>query len=251
MQVTIQNDLDHVYEFESAILDKVEEAGYDENARFALRLALDEALINAYKHGNRTDPTRKVYIRYEINPDGVEVEIEDEGDGFPVDSLSDPRVGDSIHKTSGRGIFLIRSFMSTLEFSPRGNVIRFTYDAKPNLGINPHGLSYWRFEDAHVLELDPVRVERNPVIVLDSILQLVRDGARKVIIDMEFIDEADSAVLGLLVAAHREVIDRGGELILIRPQRVVGEILRATKLDEVLDIRPDLRTVLSPKPTRS
>jgi len=251
MQVTIQNDLDHVYELEASILGEVEQAGYDENARFALRLALDEALINAYKHGNRTDPNRKVYIRYEINPDSVEVEIEDEGEGFMVESLADPRQGDFIHKTSGRGIFLIRSFMSFLEFNPRGNVIRFKYDAKPNLGINSHGLSYWRFEDAHVLELDPVRVECNPIIVIDSILQLVRDGARKVIIDMAFIYEADSAVLGLLVAAHREVVDQGGELILIRPQRIVKQTLHVTKLDEVLDIRPDLRAVLTPKTSRS
>ncbi len=249
MQVTIQNDLDHVYELEMAILDEVEEAGYDENARFALRLALDEALINAYKHGNRTDPNRRVYIRYEINPDGVEVEIEDEGEGFVVDSLTDPRGNDALHKTSGRGIFLIRNFMSSLEFNPRGNVIRFKYDAKPNLGINVHGLSHWRFEDAHVLELDPVRVERNPVIVLDSILQLVKDGARKVIIDMEFIDHADSAVIGLLVAAHRDVLAHGGRLILIRTQRLVAEALRSSRLDGILDIRPNLHAVLSPKPT--
>lgn len=251
MQVTIQNDLDHVYELEASILGEVEEAGYDENARFALRLALDEALINAYKHGNRTDPNRKVHIRYEINPDGVEVEIEDEGDGFLVDSLTDPRHDDFIHKTSGRGIFLIRSFMSSLEFNHRGNVIRFTYEAKPNQGVNSHGLSYWRFEDAHVLELDPVRVEHNPVIVLDSILQLVKEGARKVIIDMEFITDADSAVLGLLVAAHREVTDRGSSLVLIRPQQIVIDTLHATKLDEILDIRQDLRAVLSPRPTQS
>lgn len=251
MQVTIQNDLDHVYELETAILSEVEEAGYDENARFALRLALDEALINAYKHGNHTDPSRKVYVRYEINPDGVEVEIEDEGDGFMVESLADPRNNDSIHKTSGRGIFLIRSFMSSLEFSSRGNVIRFTYEAKPNLGINAHGLSFWRFEDAYVLELDPIRTERNPVIVLDSIHQLVKEGAQKIIIDMSFVSHSNSAVLGLLVAAHREVQENGGKLILIRTQGAVDTVLHASRLDGILEIQPDLRAVLSPRQART
>ena len=247
MQVIIPNDLDHIYDLEAAILDEVEYVGYDENSRFALRLALDEALINAFKHGNGSDPQKKVFVSYEIKPDGVEVEIEDQGPGFEVNGLLDPRLDEALKRTSGRGIFLIRQFMSSLQFNSCGNVIRFTYERKPELGVNPHGLSFWRFEDADVLELDPVRTMRNPTIVLDSIIHLLESGSRRIIVDLKFLETTDSAVIGLLVAAHREAQQRNSTLILIRPRTTIQQTLRAARLDEILDVREDLPATLTPR----
>jgi serine/threonine-protein kinase RsbW len=241
MEFTISNRLDDIYDLEARILQQVEHAGYDENSRFAIRLALDEALINAYKHGNQEDPERKVRVVFQVREDEVEIEIEDEGWGFEKGCLNDPRLGDGLQKTSGRGIFLIRQFMSSLHFNQRGNSIKFTYQKKNDLGINAHGLAHWKFESAEVLELDPVRVERSPTIVHESILGLLDQGAMRIIVDLKFLERIDSSVLGFLVGATREAEQRGAKLILIRAQPEVERIIRATSLDLILNVYADLK----------
>lgn len=244
MEFTIPNRLDDIYELEAQILHLVEQAGYDENSRFAIRLALDEALINAFKHGNREDPGRRVHVRFAIRDEELDFEVEDEGEGFEEACVLDPRHGDGLHRTSGRGIFLIRQFMSSLEFNKGGNNIRFTYHKKPNLGINDHGLAHWKFESAMVLELDPIRLERSPTIILESVKALINEGAQRIVVDLKFLDQIDSESLGMMVAAARETEVNGAVLCCIRPQPGVEKIIRATGLYHVLRIRTDLKSAV-------
>lgn len=243
-RVTIQNDLDSVYDLEGRILQEIEECDFDENSRFAIRLALDEALINAYKHGNRSNSDKKISVYYEIGRDSVDFEIEDEGDGFLYHGISDPRMEDSLRKTSGRGIFLIRHFMTHVGFNEKGNQIHFCYQKKPEFDINSHGLSHWRFESYEVLELDPFRVDENATIVFDSIQQLLKDGKRRIILDLKFLETVTSALLGMIVGAHHETCQLGGELVLIRAQQEVMLAIQTSHLDGILSLLPDLETIL-------
>lgn len=244
MESVIPNRLEDIYELEARILEQVERAGYDENARFAIRLALDEALINAYKHGNGEDPRRNIRVRFVVRDEEVEFEVEDEGPGFEVHTLDDPRMGDGLHRTSGRGIFLIRQFMSSILFNERGNRITFTYERRPDLGVNEHGLSHWKFDAAEVIELDPVRIDRCPNIILESVVSLLDNGASQIVLDLRFIDQIDSKTLELLRAAHEEVARREARLLLIRPQPEVERAIQEAEAEGDLRLFANLKLAL-------
>ncbi len=86
-------------------------AGFDEDDQFKVEMAVHETLINAVAHGNKQDATKHVWMRFHIFGDRLEIRIRDEGTGFDLSSLPDPLAEQNLLKVSGRGIFLIRTFM--------------------------------------------------------------------------------------------------------------------------------------------
>jgi serine/threonine-protein kinase RsbW len=90
---------------------------------FSVRLALEEALVNAIKHGNQLDRSKKVRIAYRLGPDHFEVHITDEGAGFDPSDVPDPTAAENLERPCGRGLMLMRHYMSEVAFSPRGNSV--------------------------------------------------------------------------------------------------------------------------------
>jgi len=116
------------------ILSEIEAYGFDKEDTFAVHLAIEEAFINAIKHGNKMDVNKEVKIDYSVSPDKVEIFMADLGDGFDPDSIPDPRRGENLYKTEGRGLLLMRSYMDVIEFNERGNSVRMVrYKEKPRL----------------------------------------------------------------------------------------------------------------------
>ena len=113
------------------ILEKMEALGIYGDIPMELRLALEEALTNAVKHGNKLDPDKSVSIRVETFPESVQIEVEDEGAGFDHGKVPLPTDDDNIWKTSGRGVFLIRHFMDKAEYSEGGRKLKFCKCLKP------------------------------------------------------------------------------------------------------------------------
>ena len=103
------------------LLRELEANSFDQEAVFAVHLALEEGFVNAVKHGNRMDAGKIVTIDYSVSREKVEVSITDEGEGFDPSKVPDPRFGENIYKTSGRGLLLIRSYMDLAEYNERGN----------------------------------------------------------------------------------------------------------------------------------
>ena len=101
--------------------------GYDEAAVFAIRLAIEEAVVNAFRHGNRNDPTKVVFFRAHV--DGVEAvfEVEDQGPGFDPKAIPDPTDQFNIEMPSGRGVMLIKAYMTEADYIPPGNKLRMVY----------------------------------------------------------------------------------------------------------------------------
>jgi serine/threonine-protein kinase RsbW len=95
--------------------------GYAAGDCLGVRLALEEAVVNGLRHGNAGDPTKQVIIRYVVNPKAIVVEVEDEGPGFNLAAVPDPTTPESLHKPSGRGLLLMRHYMTWVRFSGRGN----------------------------------------------------------------------------------------------------------------------------------
>lgn len=116
------------------ILSELEANNFSEEDVFAVRLALEEAFINAVKHGNKMDRDKEIKIDYSVSLDRVEISITDEGDGFDPDAVPDPRCGGNLYRPVGRGLFLIRSYMDVVEFNERSNRVHMVrYKEKPRL----------------------------------------------------------------------------------------------------------------------
>jgi serine/threonine-protein kinase RsbW len=98
-------------------------AGLDEEARHWVNVAVRESVINAIKHGNRNDSTKRVHVEFTplesaAAPQGVHIRVRDEGPGFDPAAVPDPLAPENLLKGSGRGIFLIRSFMDEMNLQP-------------------------------------------------------------------------------------------------------------------------------------
>ncbi|MEM6503964.1 MAG: ATP-binding protein [Planctomycetota bacterium] len=116
------------------ILDATEEYGYKREG-FAVRLALDEALVNAVKHGNKNDPGKTVQVECSIDDNRIVIQIEDQGPGFVPDELPDPTAEENLGRPNGRGVMLMRAYMTEVDFNDRGNRVILTKHrdcAKPN-----------------------------------------------------------------------------------------------------------------------
>jgi serine/threonine-protein kinase RsbW len=101
----------------------MERAGYASADRFAVRLALEEAVVNAVKHGHGYDLGKQVCIWWLVAPSGVTFVVHDEGPGFDVTQVPDPRRLENLERPCGRGLFLIGAFMSWLRFYGCGNCL--------------------------------------------------------------------------------------------------------------------------------
>lgn len=130
--VSIPSDFAASRELQRRILDAVNRAGYNTQNAFAIKLALEEAMINAIKHGNRLDMKKHVHVEYTITPQQVEIIIEDEGSGFCRDDVPDPTLEENITKCSGRGILLMEAYMNTVEYSNEGRRLRMIKKNEPD-----------------------------------------------------------------------------------------------------------------------
>jgi len=90
---------------------------------FGVHVAVHEALVNAIMHGNRLSPEKRVTFRCRLSPELLRVEIADEGEGFDPHRLPDPTDPDRLETPTGRGVMLMRAFMSRVDFCPRGNCV--------------------------------------------------------------------------------------------------------------------------------
>jgi serine/threonine-protein kinase RsbW len=105
------------------VIGVMESAGYGTADRFAVRLALEEAVVNAVKHGHDYDPGKQVRIWWILGASSVSFVVHDEGPGFDVSQVPDPRRPENLERPAGRGLFLIGAFMSWLRFNRRGNCL--------------------------------------------------------------------------------------------------------------------------------
>ncbi len=88
-----------------------------------VQLALEEALANAIRHGNRSDRARRVRVICKLSDRRVYLEIADEGTGFAPHQVPDPTTPENLSKPGGRGILLMRSYMTRVEYNEIGNVV--------------------------------------------------------------------------------------------------------------------------------
>ncbi len=116
LKFALSSTMEAVSEVEAAAEKFAAEAGMDEDESFRLTMAVREAAVNAVLHGNDYDPAKKVTASFENDGKSLIISIADEGKGLDPDTLPDPLAPENLLRGTGRGIFLIRSFMDEVHF---------------------------------------------------------------------------------------------------------------------------------------
>jgi len=120
-----RSDIDAV---ESAVLSNLDACQYPEPSKFAVRLALEEALVNAFQHGHRgLPPDTTVTVRFSVTADEVSIDVTDQGPGFDPSSVPDPTDDANLELPSGRGLMLMRAYMSSVAHDQSGRRVRMIY----------------------------------------------------------------------------------------------------------------------------
>ncbi|HXE75553.1 MAG TPA: ATP-binding protein [Candidatus Xenobia bacterium] len=120
VQVTLESRIESVDLGEELARGMAGAAGLDEDEQYKLSMAVREVLINALEHGNRGDASKAIGLGFSLSGDRLVVEVRDQGKGFDLTCVPDPRQDENLLRTSGRGLFLVRCFVDDLQVRSNG-----------------------------------------------------------------------------------------------------------------------------------
>jgi len=128
-RLVLPSHIEAVADGAAAVTDFIQSCGVGEEQAFGIDMAVSEAITNAIVHGNKEDEAKTVELTLNCLGRELEIEVKDQGEGFDPTSIPDPTDPANILKTSGRGIFLMRTFMDEVQWSMRpegGTTVRMT-----------------------------------------------------------------------------------------------------------------------------
>ena len=117
-------DPDQCAPFIAEILAALQLHGWGAEDRFGIQMAMEEAVMNAIKHGNGCDPTKMVDIRLGFDDRKFEATISDYGGGFDPEDVPDPTADENLGKTCGRGVMLMKNFVDSVTYNDCGNEVK-------------------------------------------------------------------------------------------------------------------------------
>ncbi|MBS0190481.1 MAG: ATP-binding protein [Phycisphaerales bacterium] len=124
----VRHERSQVEAIQNAIDAAMASAGYSKASLFAVRLAFQEAIANAFNHGHRNlPPDTPARVEYRVSPAEVVIVIEDQGPGFQTDAVADCTLDENLEVPRGRGVMLIRNYMTEVRYNEKGNRIEMVY----------------------------------------------------------------------------------------------------------------------------
>jgi len=133
--VRIDDDRDAIDAIADRMLEAAERFGYDQASQFALRLALEEAVLNGFRHGHASLPApAPVDVRWSVSGEEARIEVQDQGPGFNPKAVADPTLEENLEKPTGRGIMLMRAYMTSIEYNDAGNRVTMRFVRQPSTG---------------------------------------------------------------------------------------------------------------------
>lgn len=141
VEITISSRFENIELVQVIAEHLCETNGLDEDGSHWVGMAVREAVANAIKHGNALDLSKRVFVEFCLDQNFLEIEISDEGSGFDPREVKNPLQPENLMKTSGRGIFYMKTFMDEIEyaFGRRGGT---TLRMRKNLSTaEPHRLN--------------------------------------------------------------------------------------------------------------
>jgi serine/threonine-protein kinase RsbW len=131
IEITITSRFENI-ELVQVIAEHIcESVGLDDDSSHWVGMAVREGVANAIKHGNRLDERKRVFASFDIVNSHLDIRILDEGEGFDPGQVADPLNPQNLLKTSGRGIFYMKTFMDQIDYTfsaDRGTELRMSKD---------------------------------------------------------------------------------------------------------------------------
>ncbi|HUF16933.1 MAG TPA: ATP-binding protein [Thermoanaerobaculia bacterium] len=134
IEITISSRFENIELVQVIAEHLCENAGLDDDGSHWIGMAVREGVANAIKHGNKLDIRKKVFATFDLSGESLAIRIADEGDGFDPGKVSDPLNPQNLMKTSGRGIFYMKTFMDEVEYvfsASGGTELNMTKQLKP------------------------------------------------------------------------------------------------------------------------
>jgi serine/threonine-protein kinase RsbW len=121
VEFVISSDLNEGRQVQEFIEKQLRQSLFDEKEIFGIRLALEEAIVNAIKHGNQMDHNKRVHVRFRVLAERFDIGITDEGPGYDPGDIPDPLADENLERPCGRGLFLMKHYMTEVTVHPPGN----------------------------------------------------------------------------------------------------------------------------------
>jgi serine/threonine-protein kinase RsbW len=115
IEITLESILDSVNLAEEMCTRIASAAGFDDDDCFKIGMSVREGVINAYNYGSQKQRGKKIFVTFEITGEKLVIHVRDQGKGFRMQDVPDPLADENLLKSSGRGIFLMRSFMDEFD----------------------------------------------------------------------------------------------------------------------------------------
>jgi serine/threonine-protein kinase RsbW len=132
ISLELHDDRAVIEALEDQILAALDGAGFSKSSRFAIKLALEEAITNAFQHGHRTmPPGTPIDVSFEVSPEEVRIVVRDRGPGFTPDAVPDPTLDENLANPTGRGIMLMKAYMTEVHHNEQGNRVELVYRRPP------------------------------------------------------------------------------------------------------------------------
>ena len=125
IKLDIASRLDMLEMVQTILTRAADMTGFDDDSSHYLSVAVRESVVNAIKHGNKGDESKRVVLVLTSHKDALEVRVQDQGQGFDPAGVADPLAEENLLKADGRGIFFMRQFMDEVSYSfpPRGGTV--------------------------------------------------------------------------------------------------------------------------------
>ena len=118
LEVTLESHVESVNLAEEICLRVAEASGFSEDECYRIGMSVREGVINAFHYGNQERPEKKIYLAIDLTREKMIIHVMDEGKGFRLSDVPDPLAEENLLSTSGRGIFLMRTFMDEFDVVP-------------------------------------------------------------------------------------------------------------------------------------
>ncbi len=220
--------------FTRALLEKVRQLGLKKEELFDIKLCLEEALINAVKHGCKLNPAHEVEVDVESAPGRLAITVKDKGEGFDFKNIPSPAKDEHLGKLSGRGIYLIRSHMDEVDFFDCGRGIKMVKFLKT--GGELVQIKEEKLNDAVLCILEgEINLSNSPELrkIFDGI---IKRNEKKVMVDFQGVSYIDSSGLATLIEMSQRIKKTGGSLRFCGLEQKIKNIFEVTKLNKLFEI---------------
>jgi serine/threonine-protein kinase RsbW len=130
IEITISSRFENIELVQVIAEHLCETAGVDDDGSHWIGMAVREGVANAIKHGNKLDISKKVFATFDLEDGMLRILIKDEGEGFDPSTVGDPLNPQNLMKTSGRGIFYMKTFMDRVDYSHGENGMELAMEKK-------------------------------------------------------------------------------------------------------------------------